>query len=89
MYIVKAEAATRAVLKKKVLLKISQNSQKSTFARDYPQVCNFIRKETLAQVFFCEFREISKNTFFTEYFRTTAFTNVFLRTVGILFFKRH
>ena len=89
MYIVKAEAATRAVLRKKVFLKISQNSQKSTFARDCPQVCNFIRKETLAQVFSCEFREISKNTFFTEYFRTTAFTNVFLRTVETLFFERH
>ena len=89
MYIVKVEAATRAVLRKKMFLKISQNSQKSTFARDCPQVCNFIRKETLAQVFFCKFREISKNTFFTEYFRTTAFTNVFLRTVETLFFERH
>ena len=28
-----------------------------------PQVCNFIKKETLVQVFSCEFREISKNTF--------------------------
>ena len=26
--------------------------------------CNFIKKETLAQVFSCEFSEISKNTFF-------------------------
>ena len=26
------------------------------------QACNFIQKETLAQVFFCEFCEISKNT---------------------------
>ena len=26
--------------------------------------CNFIKKETLAQVFFCEFCEISKNIFF-------------------------
>ena len=25
--------------------------------------CNFIKIETLAQVFFCEFCEISKNTF--------------------------
>ena len=32
-----------------------------------PQVCNVIKKETLAQVFFCEFCEISKNTFFTEH----------------------
>ena len=28
--------------------------------------CNFIKKETLAQVFSCEFCEISKNIFFTE-----------------------
>ena len=26
--------------------------------------CNFIKKETLAQVFSCEFCEVSKNTFF-------------------------
>ena len=25
--------------------------------------CNFLKKETLAQVFFCEFCKISKNTF--------------------------
>ena len=30
------------------------------------ETCNFIKKETLAQVFFCE---IFKNTFFTEYLR--------------------
>ena len=34
--------------------------------------CNFIKKETLAQVFSCEFCEISKNTFFTEHVWTTA-----------------
>ena len=37
-----------------------------------PQACNFIKKETLAQVFSCEFCEISKNTFFTEHLCTTA-----------------
>ena len=37
--------------------------------------CNFIKKETLAQVFFCEFCEISKNTFFTEHVWATAFYN--------------
>ena len=30
------------------------------------QVRNFIQKENLAQVFFCEFCEISKSTFITE-----------------------
>ena len=33
---------------------------------------NFIKKDTLAQVFSCEFWEISKNTFITEHLRTTA-----------------
>ena len=28
-----------------------------------PKACNFIKKETLAQVFSCEFCESSKNTF--------------------------
>ena len=34
--------------------------------------CNFIKQEILAQVFSCEFCEISENTFFTEHLRTTA-----------------
>ena len=29
-----------------------------------PEVCNSIKKETLAQMFFCEFCEILKDTFF-------------------------
>ena len=28
------------------------------------KTCNFIKKDTLAQVFFCEFCEMIKNTFF-------------------------
>ena len=43
---------------KKVFLEILQNSQE-----------NFIKKESLAQVFSCEFCEISKNNFFTEQLR--------------------
>ena len=39
---------------KKMIKKKSQNSQES---------CNFIKKETLAQVFSCEYGEIFKNTF--------------------------
>ena len=35
---------------------------------------NFIKKETLAQLFSCEFCQIFKNTFFTEHPRTTAST---------------
>ena len=37
--------------------------------------CNFIKKETLAQVFSCDFCEISKKTFFTEHLVTTASVN--------------
>ena len=36
------------------------------------QTCNFIKKETLAQLFFSETCEISKNTSFIEHLRTTA-----------------
>ena len=50
-----AVATRRSV--KKVFLEISQNSQENTLA------CNFVKKEALAQVFSCEFCEISKNTF--------------------------
>ena len=42
---------------KKVFLEISQNSQENTCAK-------VSLKETLAQVFSCEFYEISKKTFF-------------------------
>ena len=31
------------------------------------EACNFIKKETLAQVFSCEFWEIFRKTFFTEH----------------------
>ena len=33
---------------------------------------NFIKKETMAQVFSCEFCKIYKNTFFTEHLWATA-----------------
>ena len=54
-----------------VFLKISQNSHEKTYARVSflikLQACNFIKKETLAQMFSCEFCEIVKNTFFIEH----------------------
>ena len=37
-----------------------------------PEACKFIKNETLAQVFSCEFYEISKNIFFTEHHLATA-----------------
>ena len=54
---------------KKVFLEISENSQENTCAGVFskqswrPQTSNFIKKETLVQVFSCEFSENSKNTF--------------------------
>ena len=39
------------------------------------EVCNFIKKEFLAQVFSSEFWEISTNTFITEQHWKTAFEN--------------
>ena len=36
------------------------------------EACNFVKKETLAQMFSCEFCEISKSTFFTEHLLATA-----------------
>ena len=44
------------------------------------------KKGTLAQVFSCEFSEISKNTFFTEHLQTTASAFSFLEaaTEGVL-----
>ena len=53
---------------KKLFLEISQNSQESTCAR-VPQACNFIKKETLAQLFSCEFAKFLRTPFLTEQFR--------------------
>ena len=47
------------------LNKVEGKQQAETF--------NFIKKETSAQVFSCEFCGISKNTFFTEHLWATAF----------------
>ena len=56
-----------------MLLEISQNSQKNTCARvsfliKLQALHNVIEKETLTQVFSCEFYEIPKNMF---YYRTS------------------
>ena len=49
-------------------------SIKKMFLKISHYACNFIKKETLAQVFSCEFCAISKNTFFTEQLRTAVST---------------
>ena len=62
-----AEAVVR-----RLFLKVSQNSQENTIVRAsfsiklQASTCNFIEKETLAQVFSCEFCEILKKTFLTD-----------------------
>ena len=62
------EAAVWKCSVKKVFQEISQNSQENTCVRVFfnkvAGTCNFIKKETLTQVFSCEFCEIYKNTFF-------------------------
>ena len=52
------------------------------------QVCNFIKKEVLAQVFSCEFCEISKNTFSyrTPPVAASEFTSCDLGLATIVFF---
>ena len=58
-----------------MFLEILQNSQENACARvsfNKVRACNFIKKEALAQVFSCEFCEISKNTFFTEHLWANA-----------------
>ena len=52
------EAVAQRYSVKKLFLEISQNSLENTCAR-----ANFTKKEALAQVFSCEFYEISKNTY--------------------------
>ena len=59
------EASTGSVLSKKVSLEISQNSQDNNCARVS------IKKDTLPQMFSCEFCEI-KNTFYTEHLWSTV-----------------
>ena len=60
---------------KRVFLEISQNSQENTFAR----------VSFLAQVFSCEFCEISKNNFFHITPLVAASVNISLRCVWIWF----
>ena len=53
-----------------------------------PKPCNFIEKETLAQVFPCEFCEIFKNTFVGEHLSASAsaFTiNLLLKKYSMFF----
>ena len=61
------EAVVQRCSVKKLFLEILQNSQENTAA------CSFVKKETLAQVFSCEFCAIFKNTFFHRTSLVAAF----------------
>ena len=49
--------------------------------------CNFIKKESLAQVFLCEFCEISKNTFFYRTALVAAFGSYVIFVMFIQYFQ--
>ena len=79
-------------VKIELLLKTLQNSQEHTYDRASflmitlpATACNFIKKQTLAQMFSREFCEISKNTFFTKYLQATA-SYIYLPVIILIYF---
>ena len=68
-YTVNSEVVAQRWSVKNVFLEILQNSQENTCTRVsfliklQTSACNFIKKETLVQIFSCEFCEISKKNF--------------------------
>ena len=68
----------RCSIKKVAFPVISKNSQENSCARVTfliklkASACNFIKKETLAQVLSCEFCKIFKNTLFAEHLYVTV-----------------
>ena len=87
------EAIVQRCSVKKVFLKIPQNSQENTCVRVSFLIklhaCNFIKKEILAQVFSCEFCEISKNTFLysTPLVAPEIFSEIFILILSIINLK--
>ena len=71
----RSEAVLRRCSIKKVFIEVSQNSQENTCAKVtfliklQAQIYDFIKKETLAQVFSCEFCEFLTTPFLTEHLR--------------------
>ena len=51
----------------------------------FSTACNFIKKETLAQVFSCQFCEIFKNTYFIEHLWMAASVNIVLMCLCCVF----
>ena len=79
------EAVTGGVLLEKVFLGILQNSQEKYLCHSlfFTKACNFMKKETLAQAFSCEFCDICNNIFFTEDLRATV-SNMVLNMAQIV-----
>ena len=63
---------------KKVFLEILQNSQENTRVRDSFLINDFIKKESLIQVFSCEFAKFLRTPFFTEHLYWLLLVNVLL-----------
>ena len=63
---------------KKVFLEILQNSQENTRVRDSILINDFIKKESLTQVFSCEFAKFLRTPFFTEHLYWLLLANVLL-----------
>ena len=65
----------RCFVKKGVLRNFAKFTKKHLCHTPVPsglRPASFLKKESLAQLFSCEFCEIYKNTFFTEHLRTTT-----------------
>ena len=83
--VVYGSAQPEVFCKKKVFLEISQNSQEYTCARVSLLIklqaspATLLKKETQAQLFSCEFCEISKNTLFTEQLWATVSKELLLK----------
>ena len=69
------EAVAQTYSVKQAFLEISLNSWENTFAtvsvliKLRPQACNFIKIETLAQVFSCNLAKFLRTLFLTEHLR--------------------
>ena len=76
-----------------MFLEISQNLQEKTCARASLLIklqawgLQLYERQTLAQLFSCEFCEISKNTFFTEHVWATAWLYKLHRSYLIIYFN--
>ena len=74
-------------LRNDIFIKNFSAWQETSRDQKQPEACNFIKKETLAQVFSCKFYEISLDTLFIEHLWTTASVRSRPKTKRCLRFK--